>query len=96
MKQNKYETIVVFDVSKSEEEINELFEKISSLISQNGTVDSVDKWGKRRLAYEIEKKREGYYILIDFTANTDFIKKLEHVYNITDGILRTIVVKKGA
>lgn len=91
---NKYETIFVIDASLSEEDINALTEKFKALIEANGTVDSVDVWGKRRLAYEINFKSEGYYVLVNFTSDAEFITELNRVYNITDGLLRTIVIKK--
>lgn len=94
IKTSKYETIIVFDVSLGEEGIKALMDKFTKLIGENGTIDSVDEWGKRRLAYEIDKKREGFYVVINFSSETTFIKELERVYNITDGILRTIVVSK--
>ena len=91
---NKYETIFVIDASLAEDEINALTEKFKSLIEANGTIDSVDVWGKRRLAYPIDYKTEGYYVLVNFESQAEFIAELERVYNITDGILRTIVVRK--
>lgn len=91
---NKYETIFVIDASLSEEDINALTEKFKALIEANGTVDSVDVWGKRKLAYEINFKSEGYYVLVNFTSDAEFITELNRVYNITDGLLRTIVIKK--
>ncbi len=91
---NKYETIFVIDASLSEEDINALTEKFKALIEANGTIDSVDVWGKRKLAYEINFKSEGYYVLVNFTSEAEFITELNRVYNITDGLLRTIVIKK--
>lgn len=91
---NKYETIFVIDASLAEDEINALTEKFKSLIEANGTIDSVDVWGKRRLAYEINFKSEGYYVLVNFASQAEFITELNRVYNITDGLLRTIVIKK--
>ena len=91
---NKYETIIVIDASLTEEEINSTAEKFKALSAANGTVDSVDVWGKRRLAYPINFKNEGYYVLINFTSQAEFIKELDRNYNITDSILRTITVRK--
>jgi len=91
---NKYETIFVIDASLAEDQIEALVEKFKSLIAENGTTESVDVWGKRRLAYPIDYKTEGYYVLINFESQAEFIAELERVYNITDGILRTIVVRK--
>lgn len=92
-KTNKYETIFIIDATKTEEEITALVEKFKSLIEAHGTIDSVDDWGKRRLAYPINDLTEGYYVLINFTSGPDFPAELERVYGITDGIIRNIVVK---
>ena len=91
---NKYETIFVIDASLSEEEINAISEKFTSLIAANGTTESVDVCGKRRLAYPIDYKTEGYYVLVNFASQAEFITELERIYNITDGVLRTIVIRK--
>ena len=91
---NKYETDIVIDASLTDDEINVIVEKFKALISANGTVDSVDVWGKRKLAYPINYKTEGYYVLINFTSQAEFIKELDRNYNITDGILRTLTVRK--
>ncbi len=91
---NKYETIFVIDASLAEDQIEALVEKFKSLIAENATTESVDVWGKRRLAYPIDYKTEGYYVLINFECQAEFIAELERIYNITDGILRTIVVRK--
>lgn len=91
---NKYETIFVVDASLSEDQINATVEKFKALIEANASVESVDVWGKRRLAYPIDYKTEGYYVLVNFESQAEFIAELERVYNITDGILRTIVVRK--
>ena len=91
---NKYETIFVIDASLPEEQITAISEKFQTMIAANGTVESVDVWGKRRLAYEIDYKTEGYYVLVNFASEAEFVAELERVYNITDGILRTIVIRK--
>ena len=91
---NKYETDIVVDATLTDEEIEVVVEKFKALIASNGTVDSVDVWGKRKLAYPIDYKTEGYYVLINFTSEPEFIKELDRNYNITDGILRTLTVRK--
>ena len=90
----KYESMLVLNVKQSEEEIKALIEKFKELISQNGTLDSVDEWGKRRLAYLINKEAEGYYVLIDFTSVPAFTAELDRIYKITDGVLRSLIIKK--
>lgn len=89
-----YETIFIIDASLEEDAVKALTEKFTNLISQNGTLESVDEWGKRRFAYEIDDKTEGYYVLADFKADGDFPKELDRQYRITDGILRTIIIRK--
>ncbi len=91
----KYETIIVADVKLGEEGIEALTKKFTDLIAANGTVESVDVWGKKTLAYEIDYNKEGHYTLVNFEAPTDFITELERVYRITEGILRSMVVRKG-
>ncbi len=91
---NKYETIFVVDAALAEDQINAIVEKFKALIDANATTESVDVWGKRRLAYPIDYKTEGYYVLVNFESQAEFIAELERIYNITDGILRTIVVRK--
>ena len=90
-----YETIFVVDLQKGEEEIKALVEKFTSLIAKNGNVEEVDEWGKRRLAYPINDLTEGYYVLVKFNAPAQFISELERIFGITEGIMRSIVVKAG-
>lgn len=91
---NKYETIIVVDAALTEDEINATVEKFKALISANGTIENVDVWGKRKLAYPIDFKTEGYYVLINFASQAEFIAELDRNYNIADSILRTITVRK--
>lgn len=90
---NKYETIMVLDPALSEEELSALQEKFTSLIASAGEIENVDVWGRRRLAYTIDYKTEGFYILVNFSAPSDFPKELERVYGITEGVIRSIVVR---
>ena len=89
-----YETIFIIDAALEEDAVNALKEKFTNLIAKNGTVETVDEWGKRRFAYEIDDKTEGYYVLVDFTSDGEFPKELDRQYRITDGILRTIIIRK--
>ena len=59
-----------------------------------GEITNVDDWGKKKLAYEINYIREGHYVLVNFEAGADFVAELNRVYNITDGVMRSIVVNK--
>jgi ribosomal protein S6 len=91
---NQYETIFVVDAALEEETIAGIVDKFKTLIGEAGEIESVDEWGKRRLAYPIDYKTEGYYVLINFSAKPDFPLELERIYNITDGLLRSITVRK--
>ena len=93
---NKYETIFVLDATLEEEKITALSEKFQKLIADNGTVESVDVWGKRKLAYPIDFKTEGYYVLVNFASNPEFPKELDRIYGITDGVMRNITIRKEA
>jgi len=91
---NSYETVIVVTAKNGEEGNAAVIERYKKLIADNGTVESVDEWGKRRLAYPIQKQTEGYYTLINFKSAPEFIYELERRYRIADEILRTVVVKK--
>ena len=91
----KYENIFIAHPSLDEEAVKALIEEFKGVIEAgNGTVDNVDFWGKRKLAYEIKKVNEGYYTLINFTADTELPKELDRVFRITDGVLRHIIVRE--
>ncbi len=91
---NSYETIFIIDSTKTEEETVALIDKFKSLIEANGEIESVDEWGRRRLAYPINDLNEGYYVLVNFKSKPEFPRELERVFGITDGILRQITIKK--
>ena len=89
-----YETVFVVDTTLGDDAVKSLVEKFKALIEKNATVDQIDEWGKKRLAYEINYKTEGYYVLINFTSAPEFPAELERNYKITEGILRSIVILK--
>lgn len=90
-----YEIVMVFSLSKGEEAVESLKTKFTDLISKNGTLGEVDEWGKRKLAYPINYETEGYYVLINFACEESFPAELDRVINITDGVLRSLIVAKG-
>ena len=90
----KYETMLVTSSALDEEASAALIGKFKSLIEANGTIDSVDDWGKRRLAYPIEDETEGVYTVIKFTSEPDFPAELDRVFKITDGVIRFLVTVK--
>ena len=91
---NKYESKIIINPNCTDEAIKALESKFTGLINENGKIESVEKIGKKRLAYEIKKNREGYYILFNFEAKPDSIAELERNYRITDEVLKFIVVRK--
>lgn len=91
---NSYESVLVFSVANGEENAKALVEKFTALIEANGTIESTDEWGTRKLAYLINDETEGYYVVINFNAETTFVAELERIAKITDGVLRTITVRK--
>ena len=91
---NSYETVFIVSTKLGEDGIKAAVQKFKDLIEANGTIDSIDEWGKRRLAYEINKETDGYYTLINFTSAPEFTAELDRIYKITDGILRSLIIKK--
>ena len=91
---NVYETVLVFSVKNGEEAVQAGVEKFKALVAENGTIENVDDWGKRRLAYPINDEVEGYYIIVNFESNPEFPAELDRVAKITDGVLRTMVIAK--
>ena len=91
---NKYETIFVLNPTLSEEDTQALVDKFTSLIESAGTLESTDVWGKRRLAYAINYENEGHYVLVEFEAPAEVPAELDRVYHITEGVLRSIIIKK--
>lgn len=88
----KYETMLVTTATLDEEASAALVGKFKTLIEAHGTIDSVDEWGKRRLAYPINDETEGVYTVIKFTSGPEFPAELDRVYKITDGVLRSIII----
>ena len=91
---NTYETMLVFSVANGDESVTALVEKFKALIEANGTIESIDEWGKRKLAYPINYETEGYYMLVNFTCEPDFPAELDRVVKITEGVLRSLTVKQ--
>ena len=93
---NKYESVIIVNPNVDEAGLKALEEKFTGLINENGKVESVENMGKKRLAYEIKKFKEGTYMLFNFESNPNSIAELERVYRITDDIIKFIVVRKEA
>ena len=92
---NKYESVIIINPSLDEQGIKDVITKFTDLINNNnGKVENVDEMGKRKLAYEIKKQSEGYYVVYTFEAKPEFIKELERIYRITDSIMKFITIRK--
>jgi small subunit ribosomal protein S6 len=91
----RYEVIAITKSDLPEEDVTTLIERIQKIITkQHGIIAKIDKWGKRRLAYEINKQREGYYFLIDFVGDGPIVAEIERNYKIDDRIIKFITIKK--
>lgn len=92
---SKYETMVVFSVANGDESVQPLVQKFKEMIEANGTLESIDEWGKRKLAYAINDEPDGYYVIYNYTAPVEFPAELDRVFKITDGVLRSLILNKN-
>jgi small subunit ribosomal protein S6 len=90
-----YEVAVVVRPDSNEEVMNETVEQVKAWIeaNQQGTVNKIDRWGRRKLAYEIDKQREGYYVLFEADIEPVSINELERNLRLATGVLRFLVVR---
>ena len=94
---NKYELAVVVSAKLEDEERAAVIEKVKNYITRfNGTVTNVDEWGKKRLAYEIQKMREAYYYFIQFEGDSECPNEVERHVRIMESVIRYLCVKQGA
>ncbi|MDR1588799.1 MAG: 30S ribosomal protein S6 [Oscillospiraceae bacterium] len=87
----KYELMYIIDPDRSEDDVAALTEKFKSLIESHGTVDEHELLGKRKLAYLINDKPDGYYVLVNFTSDPELPAELDRVLKITDGVVRSLI-----
>ena len=90
-----YEVLYIIDPDLGEEATAGIVEKFKALIEANGTITEQEEWGKRKLAYLINDKPEGYYVLVKFTSAPAFPAELDRVMKITDGIMRSLITAQG-
>ena len=90
----KYELMYIIDTSLEDTARKELIDRITALITTNGgEVEKADEWGKRRLAYPINYKNEGYYVLVNFSSGSELPKEIERVLQISEDVLRYLVIR---
>ena len=89
-----YEAVFIFSLTLGEEGVAEIKEKFKSLIEQNAEIGEIDEWGKRRLAYLINDEADGFYMLYNFVSGPEFPAELDRVSKITDGVLRSMIIRK--
>jgi small subunit ribosomal protein S6 len=94
--EQSYESIIILSTKLGEEGIKSVVSKFTDMISKNAKLESVDEWGKRRLAYAINYEHEGYYVLFNFTSAPNFPAELDRVCKITDGVIRSLIVAKSS
>ena len=90
-----YEVVYIIDPAQSEENIAALVAKFKTLAEQNGSNVEVEEWGSRKLAYPINFKNDGYYVLMTFNSVPAFPRELDRILRINDGIMRSLIVCKG-
>ncbi len=91
---SKYESVIIINPSVDEAGIKALIQKFTDIINNEGKVDSVEELGNKKLAYEINKNKEGYYVIFNFNAKPELIAELERNYRIEDNVIKFITVKK--
>ena len=91
----KYELMYIIDPDIGEEQIAATAEKFKALIESHGTVDEQEEIGKKKLAYLINDKPDGYYMLVRFTSGPEFPAELDRVLKITDGVMRSLIIAIG-
>ena len=89
-----YEAVFIFSLTLGEEGVAEITAKFQSLIEQNAEMGEIDEWGKRRLAYLINDEADGFYVLYNFVSGPEFPAELDRVSKITDGVLRSMIIRK--
>lgn len=91
---SKYESVIIINPNVDEEGMKALISRFTDLINTDGKVEKVDELGKRKLAYEVKKNEEGFYVVFYFEANTNLIAELERNYRITDEVIKFMTIKQ--
>ena len=93
---NNYELMFILDPVVEESKRQEMIETVKEIIAENGEVDEVEVWGLKKLAYPIRKKSEGFYVLVNFSAEPDLPKELDRRLKIADSVMRHLIINKDA
>jgi len=91
---NKYETLYILNAELDEESRVSYMERFKKIIETSGEIDTIDEWGIRKLAYPINKKNEGYYVLMHFKATPEVINELTRVFKITEDVMRHLIINE--
>ncbi|NLJ78514.1 MAG: 30S ribosomal protein S6 [Tissierellia bacterium] len=89
----KYEGVFIFLPNLEEEDREQIFDRLKGVIESHGSITKIDEWGNRKLAYEIDDLTEGYYIVVEFEAETSTIDELDRICKITDGVMRNMIIR---
>lgn len=90
----KYEAVFIFVPNLEEEKRNQLFERLKGVIEADGTINNVDEWGNRKLAYEIKDFTEGYYVIVNFESTPETVDELDRICKISDGMMRHMIIRE--
>lgn len=89
-----YELMFIIDPVVEDEKKDATVETVKNIIEADGTVSNVDVWGLRKLAYPIQKRNEGYYVVVEFQANSELPKELSRRLKISDVVMRHLLINK--
>ena len=89
---NKYESVIIINPAVDEEAVKAIADRFSAMINNNGKVEKVDIQSKRKLAYEVKKNKEGYYVIFYFEAKPELITELERNYRISDDVIKFMTI----
>ncbi len=92
---NKYELLFIIDPELDEEARVSYIERIKGIIEEAGEIETLDEWGTRKLAYEIDKKNEGYYVKMNFRSAPEVPKELVRVFRISESVLRHLIINEN-
>ena len=90
----KYEAVFILNPNTDEERRNSIMDRFKGIMEENGAIINIDEWGNRKLAYEINDLREGYYTVINFEGVTETVNELDRIAKITEEVIRHMIVRE--